>query len=332
VLAVTIPQTLETSFTIDIRARDIVAYISNPEPPEVYSPQPASEEGLPACQSQSLPGPVALTLYFMAFDGLAVDGFSTSSAVDVGLVGPYPPTNVTAGVGENLIVVNWIPASDATAQGFNIYCEDLGADIADGEAQEATLVCSDTGPSATNDGATESGNPDTQACVAINQTGSSLDGGSCESRFLVDTYSNGTVATIAGDDAGTDAAIPAGTAIGISEISSAYLCGTAGGNTATQSTVTGFADGGPGIEDFTRYAVGVAAVDSLGNVGILSPITCVTPAPVFTFWDLYLKDGGLAGGGYCAFRAPGAPFLGSFFGVGMSALTVAYARRRSKRR
>jgi len=105
--------------TGDIRAQDIVAFITNPEPPTIYSPS-----GVQACQSQASPGGIGLTLYFMAVeaDGQTVDGTSASYPLGADLVGPYPPTSVTAGVGENIIIVNWTPAVDSTTQGFNIYC------------------------------------------------------------------------------------------------------------------------------------------------------------------------------------------------------------------
>jgi hypothetical protein len=343
---------LEQSFTVNIRAQDLVAFISNPEPPTTYTPQ-----GITACQSQSAPGVEALGVYFMAMeaDGLTVDGTSAMYSLNAALVGPLPPTGVTAGVGENLIVVSWTPATDATIQGYNVYCQDQGANASEAGVDGAavpTLVCPSTGVAAVSDGAAEAS--DVDACVLENVSGASGAGGaSCVSNALVDSYclvngvsvspaeclstnatevDSGIVASIVTDAETGEASVPAGTAVGISNISSIYLCGQVGGNTTSSLTVQSFSDGGASIQDFTQYAVGVAAFDGEGNVGLISNLSCVTPAPVTTFWDKYTEAGGLAGGGFCALEGPGRQVGGSLFGIGMGAAAMAYARRRRRSR
>lgn len=349
---------LQQAFPIDIRAQDLVAFVSTAEPPPGYTPQ-----GSAACHAQVAPGTVSVGVYFMAMeaDGLTVDGTPAMYSLDVDLVGPYPPTGVTAGVGENLIVVNWTPAVDSTIEGFNVYCQDQGANggdagLLEAEVPEATLVCP-AGVTATTDGATDAtATTDMDACVFVNVTGTNSPGGSvCVSNALIDSYClvNGVVSTAAscesvtvtGVDAGEDAivdtvetdasaeaSVPAGTAVGISNIPSIYLCGQVGGNTTSSFTVLGFADGGAPIKDFTQYAVGVAAFDGTGNTGIISSLSCVTPAPVITFWDQYLADGGRGGGGFCALEGAGIPIGGSLFGGGMGVAVLAYARRRRRSR
>jgi hypothetical protein len=76
---------LEQSFRVNIRAQDLVAFISNPELPTTYTPK-----GVTACQSQSAPGVEALGVYFMAMeaDGLTVDGTSALYSLNVDLAGP----------------------------------------------------------------------------------------------------------------------------------------------------------------------------------------------------------------------------------------------------
>lgn len=282
--------------------------------------------------------------------------------MNAALVGPFPPTGVTAGVGENLIVVTWTPAVDSTIQGYNIYCEDQGgnggdAALADGMAPEATLVCPDTGAAAVTDGAAEASATNTAACVPANVSGSSGAGGaSCVSTNLVDSFClvnevsvpvesclSTTAAEVDAGEAGVstaveidaeteDASVPVGTAVGISNISSVYLCGQVGGNNTNADVVQGFTNGGVSIQDYTQYAVGVAAFDGEGNTGLISNLSCVIPAPVVTFWDQYIKDGGLAGGGFCALEAPGVPVGTSLFGIGMGAAAIACVRRRRRRR
>ena len=83
--------------TGNIRAQDAVHYITNAEPPALYTPGDST-----ACQSQASPGGISdLSLYFMAIeaDGLTVDGTSGVYPMGADLVGPYAPTNVTAGIG-----------------------------------------------------------------------------------------------------------------------------------------------------------------------------------------------------------------------------------------
>lgn len=346
--------TTSQTATANIRAQDMVAFVSNSEPPSTYTPQ-----GATACHAQAESGSITLGVYFMAMeaDGLTVDGTPAMYSLDVDLVGPYPPTNVTAGVGENLIVVSWTPAVDATIQGFNIYCQDQGpkggdAGLLEAAVPAATLVCPATA-SVVSDGTTEATTTtDLDACAYVNVSGSSGAGGaSCVSNVLVDSYClvNGVVSTspscesasTATDastvetvitDAETEASVPAGTAVGISDISPAYLCGTVGGNTTSSFTVLGFSEGGAGVKDFEQYAVGVAAFDGTGNVGIISALSCVTPQPVITFWDRYIADGGQAGGGFCALEGAGIPVGGSIFGGGICVAALTYARRRRRRR
>lgn len=351
---------MASSSTENIRARDLVAFVSDSTE---SAPTAYSAHGLAACQSQDAPGVVPLQVTFIAFEAdLATVDASVVYTMNAALVGPFPPTGVTAGVGENLIVVTWTPAVDSTIQGYNIYCEDQGgnggdAALADGMAPEATLVCPDTGAAAVTDGAAEASATNTAACVPANVSGSSGAGGaSCVSTNLVDSFClvnevsvpvesclSTTAAEVDAGEAGVstaveidaeteDASVPVGTAVGISNISSVYLCGQVGGNNTNADVVQGFTNGGVSIQDYTQYAVGVAAFDGEGNTGLISNLSCVIPAPVVTFWDQYIKDGGLAGGGFCALEAPGVPVGTSLFGIGMGAAAIACVRRRRRRR
>jgi hypothetical protein len=63
---------LQSSFSVNLRARDLVAFIRTSKPPSTYTPQ-----GAAACQSLvGTCGAVSLGVYFMAMeaDGLTVDG------------------------------------------------------------------------------------------------------------------------------------------------------------------------------------------------------------------------------------------------------------------
>ncbi len=347
---------LSQAFSVDIRAQDLVAFVSTAEPPAGYNPQ-----GVSACHAQIAPGTVSLGVYFMAMeaDGLTVDG-NVMYSLDVDLVGPYPPTDVTAGIGQNIIVVGWNPATDSSIQGFNIYCQDQGATSADSGlgAPDATLVCPpavSTTTDAASGGATDaSSSIDMDACVYVNQSGTSVVGGaSCVSDVLVDSYClvNGVLvspdsclsATASSVDVGeagvvtgvadaeTEASVVAGSAVGVSNIPSMYLCGQVAGNTTNRFIVKSLSEGGP-PQDGTQYAVAVAAYDGTGNIGIVGNLACVVPEPVMTFWDLYVMAGGHAGGGFCALEGAGLPVGGSIFGGGMGLTALTYARRRRRRR
>ncbi len=337
---------MAASSTADIRAQDIVAYISNPSPPLGYIAQ-----GETACHSQTAPGGVALTIYFMAVeaDGQTVDAFGTY-AMGADLVGPYPPSNVTAGIGQNVIIVNWTPAVDSTIQGYNIYCQDLGATNAEGGLilPEASLVCPDAGakiPDSSLDGISplEASVPtDAGGCFYVNVLdGGGSGGATCVSSVLKNEFTTSptAVSTEAGIEAGfVPTPLEGGeggapnTTVGISNIPPQYLCGQVGGNTTSSFAVTNFVEGGMGILDGHEYAVTVAATDGTANTGIIGNLSCVTPSPVIDFWTAYTNAGGLAGGGFCALEGPGMPVGGSLFGIGMFAAAATLARRRARRR
>jgi len=345
---------MQQSSTGDIRAQDIVAYITDDEPPTIYHPS-----GIKACESQASPGGVSLSLYFMAIeaDGQTVDGTAGEYDFGADLVGPYPPTNITAGVGENLIIVNWTPAVDSTIQGFNVYCQDQGMAVADAGTvvPEATLICQDTGvvttvPEADVDGEVDaevdaSTTPVDAGCHYVNLIDAGVvSGNSCVSTVLKNEFEVGETAAVDGGDAslvvpvtdGSTEASTTGTAVGISDIPGMYLCGQVGGNTTSSYTVQNFADGGPNIKDGRQYAVTVAATDGTGNTGIIGNLSCVIPSPVIDFWTAYTSDAckgdaaACPGGGFCALEGAGMPVGGSLFGLGMGAVALGLARRRRR--
>jgi hypothetical protein len=199
------------------------------------------------CQSQCAPGGEALGLYFMAVeaDGITVDGTSAEYQFGANLVGPYPPSDVAVGADVDGLVVSWSPAADATIAAFNVYCQDLAPE--------------------------EGGAPG---------AGATVDGGvlgACESRVLVDQFTCASAV-----DAST---MTRGGAAGISEVPSQYLCGQAGGTTTSSFTVTGDAlDGGLDLGGAAQIAVGVAALDTTGNVGPLGNLVCAVPLNPGGFW------------------------------------------------
>jgi hypothetical protein len=82
------------------------------------------------------------------------------------------------------------------------------------------------------------------------------------------------------------------------------------------------------LQNFRRYAVGISAVDKVGNPGPLSKVACETPEPVTTFFEAYHDAGGDGGGGFC--NLGGAPASGAFSTV-LAASAAWLVRRRRKR-
>ena len=93
-------------------------------------------------------------------------------------------------------------------------------------------------------------------------------------------------------------------------------------STGTSADVTVSAD--------TETTCAVAAVDSLGNVGLLSNLSCATPGPVTDFFEYYNSSGGKAGNG-CAcglvgYRRGG---LGSLAALLLLGVALSVRRRRA---
>jgi hypothetical protein len=85
-----------------------------------------------------------------------------------------------------------------------------------------------------------------------------------------------------------------------------YLCGKRTSTVVKDGTASGL------VNEHT-YAVAVAGVDKVGNVGKLSNVTCQQPVQITDFFELYKGLGGEGGGGFCSFsritRAPTVPPL-----------------------
>jgi hypothetical protein len=92
------------------------------------------------------------------------------------------------------------------------------------------------------------------------------------------------------------------------------------GSTSSKLSTSGETD--DSLVNGTNYAVAVAAEDNLGNLGVLSAVTCGTPQEVTGYFEAYRAAGGEAGGGFCSFgpaRRPGLP-LAAALALGLAAL------------
>jgi hypothetical protein len=77
------------------------------------------------------------------------------------------------------------------------------------------------------------------------------------------------------------------------------------------------------------YAVGVSGQDAVGNAGVLSELQCGTPIELDDFYEVYSRNGGLGGGGFCALpRVPRAPSQAPFFVLGGLVALLGWRRAR----
>ncbi len=102
-----------------------------------------------------------------------------------------------------------------------------------------------------------------------------------------------------------------------------FLCGSASGRAARDGETDN------SLTNETTYAVGIAATDVRGNVGLLSELTCGTPKEVTTFFEGYRESGGVGGGGFCGIG--GVPASGAFLTT-LGAGALAWLTRRRRRR
>ncbi len=223
-----------------------------------------------------------VTLYFMLMkpSGEIADGSSPATyQTKYDLLGPSPPTGLSAGVGENRLIVSWdnIPVAD-DLYGYKIYCDPKPGAL----APASTPMATDGGADASiTDGGTEG------AAGAGGAAGGTGTGGAAGAT------GTGGAAGAAGSTSTGNPDCPSTALIAGERPDSAYECGSATGRLASDVTAKDLVNG-------TSYAVAVAATDTVGNSGVLSEVVCGSPQPVDDFYELYRRAGGKGGGGFCS--------------------------------
>ena len=229
-----------------------------------------------------------ITLYFMFInDAVYKAGVYWQTKMD--LVGPEPPGEVEVGVGDTILVLDWDDNDDEDQTSYRFYCDPpIGeegtssgsgvlptTDASTAFAADVTVEASDAADaevdaeagveaSTTDASTTDASDAGSDADAEETSTETTGPSGTCETEVLYE-----------GADPPED---------------EKYLCGTGSG---TSGRITGLVNG-------QRYAVAVASVDSVGNVGQLSNVECNTPTIVDDFYRVYRDAGGKAGGGFCA--------------------------------
>ena len=276
-----------TGFSVVVRSQDIV---SRRKASDGVVTGPGSGTAADCEWKEATTAPVEVALYFMfvsAGSDQHAGGVYWTTKFD--LAGPTPPTNVKAGIGNTSIIVKWDATTDTDKAGYRFFCDpapksepkqvimrpyDLDASLdafLDVDSDEdAPVEADDSGSDSGSDANVDTG-PESEGGPPTNAGGSgggSNSDGSCTSSVLVPGK----------------------------EPDPAYECGT---GTSTTGSVTGLTNG-------AQYVVGVASVDSVGNVGKLSNLACATPSQVDDFFTVYRDAGGKAGGGFCSLSNVGA--------------------------
>lgn len=242
--------------------------------------------------------PTAITLYFMFVDGGGniVGTIATYDKAKFDLIGPAPPTDISAGIGEDRLFVKWDTASQAgDLLGYKSYCQAAGA-LGTGGTAGTTGTGGSTSTGGT--GGAEAGVPDASAEGGLPDASaggaSSLDAAAGASGRAGAAGATATADTGAGGGTG-NASCPSALVAG--EIPDPqYECGSTTSKIATKVPAED-------LTNFVTYAIAVAATDSVGNSGVLSEVVCGTPEPIDDFYELYTRAGGKGGGGFCALGA-----------------------------
>jgi MYXO-CTERM domain-containing protein len=283
--------------TIRIPIRDIL------NARKTDSSAPSSVAPATVCQDIAL---TTYSLYFMWFQGTATDPIGTTDQVDlqVKTQGPTALTGVKVLPGNTRVIVTWDALGEAGTtdqSGVRVFCDDSTTS----KAGDSKVVCADASTTST-----DAGDADTDATTSD----ASVDAG-CTTVTDPSTAKSCTSSNLVSTSDGGKTVLP----------DSKFQCFSLSGNIGSRAVVETFRDA-PLTNDRT-YAVAVAAVDSYGNVGSLSEVTCATPGATTDFWQLYRDSGGQAGG--CS-STEGAPLSSLVTVVPFVAMLGAWIRRRRR--
>jgi len=296
-----------TTQLVTIQAQDIIAQNKSSDAswgPNSGTSADCDEAGGPT-EGQTI------TLHFMLVDGTGQPvGTGSLYETKYDLVGPPAPTGVSAGVGEDMLVVKWSASTASDLTGYRIYCDPKPGAAAPANAPMA-------GGAAGTSGAAGAGGAagSTSGGAAGSTTGGAAGGGSGGT-----TATGGAAGSAGSGGSGGNPDCPSSALVVGERPDSAYQCGSVTGSLATSAKASDLVNG-------VTYAVAVAGVDRVGNSGELSAVACGSPQPVDDFFELYRRSGGKGGGGFCSLgREPssGAAWL-------LFAALGALAARRGRR-
>lgn len=249
---------------------------------------------------------LTIGLYFMYINdsGQISSNVIQFSGTGVDLEGPPTPEITDVLPSDTRLIVNWNTTNATEFAGYRIYCEKVASTATSGSGL-TLLDGAVVDAAALPDGSSTGANPLDAAALPIGDGGSSLDA------------SNQT-----GDAGGSTSNGCGGTQLIEGQLpSSKLLCGEESAYTAT----TGYAKK---LKNGQAYAIGITAVDNLGNESVLSNVECNSPREVYTFFEDYRQAGGGGGGGFCALARPNPRSPHDWSWLGLLALGACLKLRR----
>jgi len=299
----------QSGVTVILSVRDIVSE-------DIHEDGGLAEGTEDSCEpSDATTAPQAIDVYFMFIDpgaGEFAGGVKWSTKFD--LAGPIPPDNVSAGVGETLLTLEWDQSTDTDQAGYRFYCDPIPGK--EDEQTNITPLAGDASADADFDASMDAGTEAGDA--ALDADLDAAPDGDPDGATDADTGADGE----AGTDSGSPSAgsCPTTALIPGQEPDEDHYCGS---GTGTSGRIKELKNG-------VQYSVAVAAVDGVGNVGKLSNVACNSPSPTDDFYTVYRDAGGKAGGGFCTASGGvghGAGISG-FLLVAFAAVGGAMRRRR----
>jgi len=304
---------------VTVRVQDIVASNKSDEQPSGPNSGTVAD-----CDKASDGETVSLTFMLVNSNGEMVEGSSASWSTQYDLSGPAAPSGLSAGVAEGRLRLDWeIPSTISDVRGYRFYCVPVEPGLLDAGGAGAPAAPSNSGGSGATTAASGSAG-DLVSAGSAGAAGSTSTGGLAASGTSGTSQSTAQAGASGEEGPPIDRECPNPVLFAGETPPSdpQYECGT-----ASDTSNSGYTD--EGLENNTVYAVGIAAYDDLGNVGPLSEVVCKAPMIVDDFYELYRREGGEGGGGFCSIGADPAPRVVLLFGA--CALTL-YLRRRRRRR
>lgn len=292
---------------IPIRAQDLVAQ---------HSVVNGGGLDVPGTEEDCKPKYQNTGLYFMYINDAGDVSSNTVKFSETGVdtEGPLTPDISELLPSDGRLIVKWANNNPTEFAGYRIYCtrasETATSDnaltlpdgaVIDGSVLDGTGLDTDSTTSIDSNGvSTGVGFGDTAS-----QSGARSDAGATSDG---DTGSVGVPGC--GGDVLREGTFPPASA----------LCG----EVLTFSTTTGYATG---LTNGRSYAVGMTAVDRLGNESYLSNVVCNSPRNVYTFYEDYKGAGGGGGGGFCSVSTAPTRSVWPVWGLLSFALCLGLLRR-----
>jgi hypothetical protein len=327
---------------VTLKVKDIIQSVnvlySATAPPSVPGPE---------CSSSFSPNGQKKPFYIYFLDSTAStgDGTTTSTGVTAttptsnpwpgwaDLAGPPPPTALNLKVGNGILVLDYNGSANDDVLQYRVYC---GVNTWTGSASSSSASSSSASSSSASSSSASSSSASSSSASSSSASSGSASSGSASSGSASSGSASsggaGGTGGAGGADAGADAGAPANCALPVGLVTGQIPpdditpCetepyGTARINVGKTKRLT----------NGTSYAIAIAGIDKVGNVGPLSTPICDAPQYTEDFFDAYKNAGGQAGGG-CGLCSIGEPRGFSITAIAGTALTaIAFGARRRRR-